>query len=71
MDITTQIALLGTLFTFFLALITALVNFFRERSERERWRRTLELEEQRLKHEENKWALDLYMQREFEISQKR
>jgi hypothetical protein len=67
MDITVQIAIIGTLFTFFAALLTTLVNFYRERSEREKWHRTLELEERRIRHEENKWALELNNWREMEL----
>ena len=51
MDVTLQAAVIGALFTFFGALLTILMNFYRERSEREKWRRTLELEERKIKHE--------------------
>ncbi|MBD1871261.1 hypothetical protein H6F95_28940 [Cyanobacteria bacterium FACHB-471] len=89
MDITTNVALVGALFTLFAAILTALVSFFRERSEREKWRRslefervkwertielerekwqkTIELEERRIRHEENKWILELNSQRELEL----
>jgi hypothetical protein len=67
MDITVQIAILGTLFTFFAALLATLVNFYHERSEREKGRRMLELEERRIRHEENKWALELNNWREMEL----
>lgn len=71
MDITLKVAIIGAVFTFFAALITALVNFYREKSERVRWGRTLELEERRIKHEENKWALELNNQRELELHKMR
>jgi len=89
MDANTNVALIGTLFTLFAAILTVLVNFFRERSEREKWRRSLEFErvkwertielerekwqktteyeERRIKHEENKWVLELNSQRELEL----
>lgn len=89
MDATTNVALIGALFTFFAAILTALVSFFRERSEQEKWRRsleferikwertielerekwqkTIELEERRIRHEENKWVLELNSQRELEL----
>lgn len=64
---TSQIAILGALFTLFAALLATLVNYYRERSESQKWKRTLELEERRIKHEEIKWALELNNQREMEI----
>ncbi|MBD2101603.1 hypothetical protein [Leptolyngbya sp. FACHB-261] len=89
MDIATNVALIGALFTFFAAILTALVSFFRERSEKEKWRRslefervkwertmelerekwqkTIELEERRIRHEENKWILELNSQRELTL----
>lgn len=71
MNVTIQAAIIGALFTFFGALLTTLINYYRERSERERWRRTFELEEQRARHEEIKWALDLNNQREIELHKMR
>jgi hypothetical protein len=67
MDVTVQVALIGALFTFFAGLLATIVNFFHERSEKEKWKRTLELEERRLRYEENKWALELNSQREQEL----
>jgi len=61
----------GALFTFFGSLVAYLVNSFHERSEKEKWQRTLELEERRIRHEENKWALDLNNQRELELHKMR
>ena len=71
MEVTVQVALIGALFTFFASLIAYLVNAFHERSEKEKWQRTLELEERRIKHEENKWALELNNQRELELHKMR
>jgi len=71
MDTTVQIALIGAIFTFFAGLIAALVNFFHERSEKEKWQRTLEIEERRIKHEEHKWVLELNNQRELELHKMR
>lgn len=71
MDVALQAAIIGALFTFFGALLTILMNFYRERSEREKWRRTLELEERKIKHEENKWTLELNNQRELELMKSR
>lgn len=71
MDITVQVALVGAILTFFAGLIAAIVNFFHERSEKEKWQRTLEIEERRIKHEENKWALELNNQRESELHKMR
>lgn len=71
MDVTIQAAIIGALFTFFASLLTTLINFYRERSEKERWERTFELEKQRLKHEEVKWALELNNQREIELHRMR
>lgn len=93
MNSTVQVALIGTAFTLFAAILTTIVNFFRERSEREKWQRTLEferlkwertvelerekwkrtveLEERRIKHEENKWILELNSQRELELHKMR
>jgi hypothetical protein len=67
MDIAVQVAIIGALFTFFAALLATLVNFYRERSEREKWQRAQELEERRIRHEENKWALELNNWREMEL----
>jgi hypothetical protein len=71
MDVTVQVALIGALFTFFAGLLATIVNFFHERSEKEKWKRTLELEERRLKHEEHKWVLELNSQRELELHKMR
>lgn len=57
MDITVQVALIGVLFTFFAALLTAVVNYFHERSEREKWQRNLELEKE-------KWQRTVELERE-------
>ena len=67
MDITVKVALIGTLLTFFAGLLATIVNFFHERSEREKWKRTIQLEERRIKHEENKWLVELNSQRELEL----
>jgi len=93
MDIPVQVTLIGAIFTFFAGLVAAIVNFLRERSEKEKWQRTLELErekwqrnlelerekwqrtlemdERRIKHEENKWVLELNSQRELELHKMR
>ena len=71
MEITLKVALIGALFTFFAALLTALVNFYKERFEKEKWRRTMELEEQRFNHEKNRWALELTNLREMELFKQR
>jgi hypothetical protein len=81
-DSTIQVAVIATLLTFLAGLLTTLVNYFRERSEKERWQRTLdlerekwqrnlELEERRANFEENRWALDLNNQREMELHKMR
>lgn len=61
------IPLIGAVTTISAAILTAVVHFFRERSEREKWKRTLELEERRIVHEENRWALELNHHRELEL----
>jgi hypothetical protein len=67
MNVTVQAAIISAIVAFFAALLTALVSYFRERSEKEKWRRTLELEERRVKNEEYKWTLELNNQREIEV----
>ncbi len=67
MEITIQIALISAVLTFFAAVLATIVNFYRERSENLRWQRTLQLEERRVKQEENKWLLELNSQREMEL----
>jgi hypothetical protein len=82
METTVQVAIIGALFTFFASFLAYLVNSFREYSEKEKWQRTLamekekwqrtlELDERRIKHEENKWALELNSQRELELHKMR
>lgn len=71
MDVTIQAAIIGAVFTFFAALATILASYLRERSERQKWHRTLQLEERRIRHEELKWALDLNNQREIELHRMR
>jgi hypothetical protein len=82
MDLSLQIALIGAMFTFSVGILATLVNYFRERSEkdrwqrsleleREKWQRTLEIEERRIKHEENKWTLELNNQLELELHKMR
>jgi hypothetical protein len=71
METTLKIALIGALFTFFAALLTALMNFYKERFEKEKWRRTMQLEEQRFNHEKNRWALELTNLREMELFKQR
>jgi hypothetical protein len=93
MDVTVQVALIGAMFTFFAGLVATIVNFFRERSEKEKWQRTLELErekwqrtlelerekwqrtsemeERRIKHEENRWVLELNSKHELELHKMR
>jgi hypothetical protein len=71
MNTTIETAIIGTMVTFFAAFLTTVVSFFRERSEKEKWKRTLELEERRLKHEENRWVLELNNQREMELHKMR
>lgn len=61
------IALLGALFTLFAAVLATLVNFYRERSEKQKWQRTVELEERRFSHEKSRWALELNSLRETEL----
>ena len=62
-----DIALTGALLTFFASAFATLVNYFRERSEKQKWKRTLDIEERRIKHEENRWSLELNSQREMEL----
>lgn len=62
-----DIALTGALLTFFASVFATLVNYFRERSEKQKWKRTLDIEERRIKHEENRWSLELNSQREMEL----
>ena len=62
-----DIALIGALLTFFASVFATLVNYFRERSEKQKWKRTLDIEERRIKHEENRWSLELNSQREMEL----
>lgn len=82
MDTAIQVAIIGALITLFAALLATLIDYYRERSEKERWCRTLELEaekwrrnveleEQRLRHEEVKWALDLNNEREIALHEMR
>ena len=52
-----DIALTGALLTFFASVFATLVNYFRERSEKQKWKRTLDIEERRIKHEENRWVV--------------
>lgn len=60
MDATIQVAIIAGLFTVGAALLTSLASFYRER-----------LEKRRIRHEENKWALDLNNQREMELHKMR
>lgn len=62
-----DIALASALLTFFASAFATLVNYFRERSEKQKWKRTLDIEERRIKHEENRWSLELNSQREMEL----
>jgi hypothetical protein len=67
MNVTIQAAIISAIVAFFAALLTALVSYFRERSEREKWKRTLELEERRIKNEEYRRTLELNNLREIEL----
>ena len=71
MNVTLKTAVVGAIVTIFAALLTALVSYFREWSEREKWKRTLELDEQRIKNDEIKWALELNNQRELYLHKAR
>jgi hypothetical protein len=71
MDIAIQVALIGALFTFFAGLLTAIVSLYRERLEKQKWARTIALDEQRFNHEKNGWALELTNLREMELFKQR
>ncbi len=71
MDVTIQVAIITATVTFFAALITAWISYFHERSEKEKWERTLELEKQKFKNEELKWILELNNLREIELHKTR
>jgi hypothetical protein len=71
MDIALQVAIVSAVVTLCGALLVAIVNYYRERSERERAKTTLELEKRRLQLEAVKWALELNNQREVELHRMR
>lgn len=71
MDTALQAAIIGALFTLSAAILASLVNYYRERSERERWQRTLEFEQKKQSYERIRWALDLNNQREIELHKMR
>jgi hypothetical protein len=52
-------------------VLAAVISYYRERSEQAKWHRTLDLEERRIRHEENKWVLELNNQRELELHKMR
>ena len=74
----TEAVLVGAILTLFAALLTAFVTWLRDRSEKQRWSRTLELErekwerqaqleQQRFDHERQRWTIELNSQREAEL----
>ena len=71
MNITIQTALISAVVTFCISLITILFNFYRERFEKEKWKRTIELEERKIIHDENKWAFELIINREIKLFEQR
>lgn len=71
MDVTIKAAIITAIVACFAALLTALISYFRELSEKEKWQRTLELEARRIKNEEFKWTLELNNQREIELHKAR
>lgn len=71
MDITIQTALIGAIVTTCISIITIIFNFYKERAEKEKWKRTLELEERKITHDENKWAFELIINREIKLFEKR
>jgi hypothetical protein len=66
-----QAAIIGALITFCGSALAAVINLLRERSDRRRWERELQLEEKRIDHERNRWAIELTRERELELFRQR
>lgn len=60
MDVTVQVAMIGGLFALFATVLTILTNRYQE-----------QLERRRVRHEENRWALELNNARELELHRMR